>query len=70
MSLPFNGKLPLLVAKRALAIVRTYRQFSEMSMKDTYRDLAFKAKMELKLNGYIERVNTNILSLGKVHYLP
>ena len=41
-----------------------------MSMKDTYRDLAIKAKTKLEINDYIERVNTNILPLGKVHYLP
>ena len=68
--LPFNGKLPLLEANRELAIARTYRQLTEMSMKDTYRDLAIKAKMELEINDYIESVNTNILLLGNVPYIP
>ena len=68
--LPFNGKLPMLETNKGLAIARTYRQLAEMAQNDTYRNLAIKAKIELEMNDYIEKVNTDIVPLGKIHYLP
>ena len=70
IKLPFNDKLSMLEDNRELARARTYRQLTEMANKEKYRDLAIKAKAELDLNNYIEKITPNMIITGKLHYLP
>ena len=67
--LPFNGKIGMLESNRRLAYMRTKRQLQEMAMKEKYRTLVVKAKIELEQSDYIERV-TDGMEPGKVtHFL-
>ena len=70
IGLPFNAKISLLESNKQLSIARTYRQLIEMASREVYRKLTIKAKEELELNDYIEKVTPEMIPAGKVHYLP
>ena len=70
IGLPFNAKLQLLETNKQLAMARTYKQLAEMAVREVYRKLTIKAKEELESNDYIERVTSEMIPVGKVHYLP
>ena len=75
MNLPFNGKLSMLQQNRELSIARTYKQVQDMAIKPKYRELAVKAKTELEVNNYIEKVSDdrggkNIFLSETAEHLP
>ena len=55
---------------KQLAMARTYKQLAEMAVREVYRTLTIKAKDELESNDYIEKVTSEMIPVGKVHYLP
>ena len=69
VNLPFNGKLSLLPSNRELSVARTYKQIRDMANSEKYRTLVVKAKTELEVNDYIERITDDIKPGNKVHYL-
>ena len=69
VKLPFNGKLPLLKSNRHLVIARTYRQLTEMNIKEEYKKLAVKAMKELVEEDYVEVVTEDLVEGRKVHFL-
>lgn len=70
VNLPFNDKLHMLQSNKDLSIARTYKQIRDMANKEKYRNLAVKAKTELEINDYIERVTDDVEPGRKVHFLP
>ena len=60
VNLPFNGKLSLLPSNRELSVARTYKQIRDMANNEKYRTLVVKAKTELEVNDYIERITDDV----------
>lgn len=70
VGLPFNAKLHLLQPNKELAMARTFKQLQDMNIKTKYKELLVKAKTELELNDYIEKVSEYDVPGRKIHYLP